>query len=88
MGREETTDQFHNNELGDVYDLYNACNGVMFGELLDVRRLDELSEDEREVLDVPRLREIWLHTASGCAKCRHIVATLNLSRRMRVTVSA
>jgi hypothetical protein len=78
--REETTDQFHDNELGDVYDLYNACNGVMAGELLDVSKLDELSREEREVLDVPRLREVWVHTASGCPKCKDIVAKLNLSR--------
>jgi hypothetical protein len=82
VGREETTDEFHNNELGDVYDLYNACNGAMVGDLLDVRKLDELSAQEREALDVPHPREVWAHTASGCPRCKHIVATLNLSRGM------
>ncbi len=86
MRREETTEQFHNSELGDVYDLYNACNGAMAGDLLDVRKLDELSMEERKVLNVPRLREVWAHTASGCPKCKQIVTTLNISRAaMRAT---
>ena len=69
--------QYHDNELGDVYDLYNACNGVMSGELLDVRKLEELTAQEREVLDVERLRKVWEHTATGCSTCAQIVRTLN-----------
>jgi hypothetical protein len=87
--REEPTDQFHDSELGDVYDLYNACNGAMVGDLLDVRKLDELSPGEKKALNVKRLKEVWTHTASGCRKCKHIVATLNLSRgMMRATARA
>src|ERR1044072_6441403 len=36
--------EFHDSESEDIYDLYNACNGVMFDGFLDVRRLDELSQ--------------------------------------------
>jgi hypothetical protein len=78
--RAEETDGFHNSELGDVYDLYNACNGAMLGGLLDVRRLEELSPEEKGALNVPRLKEVWVHTASGCLTCRNIIETLNLSR--------
>jgi hypothetical protein len=74
-------DQFHDNELGDVYDLYNACNGELRDDgLLDVRRLDSLSAEEAEAFDVERLREVWRHTASGCERCAGIVRILNQSR--------
>lgn len=46
---------FHDSALEDVYDLYKACNGVISGGLLDVRKLDELMAGEREALDVERL---------------------------------
>jgi hypothetical protein len=91
VDREAGTDQFHDSDMGDVFDLYNACNGAMRGGLLDVRKLDELTPDEVEVLDVRRLREVWAHTASGCPECKFIVATLNVSRgnmRSRVGDSA
>lgn len=73
-------EQFHNSKLGDVYDLYNACNGVMLDGLLDVRKLRQLSPEEREVLDVRRLKEVWEHTATGCATCARIVRSLNEAR--------
>jgi hypothetical protein len=79
----EDTDaeQFHDSELGDVYDLYNACNGVMLNDLLDVGKLGELSDEEREVLDVERLKKVWEHTATRCGTCAQIVRTLNDARR-------
>lgn len=71
--------QFHNRESeGDLHDLYNACysrNGV-----LDFQKLDELSEDEAEYLNVPRLKELGVHVASGCAECAAIIKTLNWAR--------
>src|SRR5258707_83813 len=73
------------NETGeseDIYDLYNACNGVVCDGLLDVRALDELSPEELEVLNVRRLKEIWLHTVSGCQTCAGIINTLNAVRGM------
>lgn len=73
-------DQFHDNEAGDIYDLYNACNGVMYNDLLDIDKLDELSAEEAEALDLPRLREVWEHTATGCMKCKNIIRTLNRAR--------
>jgi len=76
----EDAEQFHDSDLGDIYDLYNACNGAMLGGLLDVRMLDELSAAEREVLDVERLNKVWEHTATGCATCARIVRTLNKAR--------
>jgi hypothetical protein len=72
--------EFHDSGSEDVYDLYNACNGIMVDGLLDVSKLDELSPDEVEVLDVQRLKEVWAHTASGCARCAGIIRTLNVVR--------
>ena len=80
MDQEKDNDSFHNSEWGDVYDLYNACNGVIHDSLLDVRKLDELSPEECEFLNIPRLREVWEHTASGCAQCHAIITSLNSAR--------
>lgn len=82
MDKEKGSDPFHDSEEGDVYDLYNACDGaVLASDRLDVSKLDELSAEEREALDVDRLREVWEHT-KGCPICEHIVRTLNLTRRI------
>jgi hypothetical protein len=80
LAREKETDQFHNSESEDIYDLYNACNGVVRNGFLDIRKLDELSPEELEVLNLARLREIWAHTTYGCIKCAEIVRTLNTVR--------
>jgi hypothetical protein len=75
--------QFHDSESEDIYDLYNACNGAVREDgFLDDSKLDELTNEEREVLNVKRLREIWRHTISGCATCAGIVKTLNSVRRI------
>ena len=75
--------QFHNSESEDIYDLYNACNGSVCEDgFLDISKLDELSSEEREILNVKRLREIWQHTTSNCAVCAGIVRTLNSVRRI------
>ena len=81
MDKQRSRNHFHDSELGDIYDLYNACNGVMRGGLLDVCKLEELTAREREVLDVARLHEVWEHTATGCPTCAQIVYTLNAARR-------
>ena len=73
---------FHCSEAGDIYDLYNACNGVFHDGRLDVRKLDELSEEELEVFNVSRLREIWVHTTTGCLNCQSIINILNHARGM------
>lgn len=80
VDKEEGPDGFHDSELGDVYDLYNACNGVMRNGMLDVRELNELSPEEMESIDVARLREVWYHTATGCPICNNIIRTLNTIR--------
>lgn len=72
-------DPFHDSAMCDVYALYNAVNGELDGGRLDLKRLDELSEAEREGLDIARLREVWEHTAD-CPTCTHIVRTLNSAR--------
>lgn len=73
--------EFHDSESGDIYDLYNACNGEIRGDgFLDISKLNELDDDEREIFSVNRLREIWRHTISGCATCAGIVRTLNSIR--------
>ncbi len=77
----EESAQFHDSDSSeDVYDLFNACNGIVINGLLDVTKLDELSPEEAEALDVQRLREVWAHTATGCARCAVIIKTLNLVR--------
>jgi hypothetical protein len=75
----ETT-QFHDCEDGDIFDLYNACDGQLENGLLDIRQLDEFSEEERAQLNVTKLTEIWIHTASGCSQCGGIVQILNSVR--------
>ncbi len=83
---DEKGNAFHDSEsedvgdVADVFDLYTACNGEVLDGVLNVRKLDELSEEEREVLDVPRLKELAAHVVSGCAHCQSIVYTLNRAR--------
>ena len=77
--------QFHDNESGDIYDLYNACNGALHNGRLDIRKLDELSPDEAEFLDIPWLKEVWEHAASGCAHCENVITTLNVAREAKVS---
>jgi hypothetical protein len=77
--QEKDSDEFHDSE-SDVYDLFNACNGAMRDGFLDVNKLNELSPEEAEALNVPRLKEIWRHTKSGCPQCKDIIRTLNLVR--------
>ena len=82
------SDDFHDNELGDIYDLYNACNGVLHNGLLDIRELDQYGPDDYEILNVPRLREVWEHSATGCSKCKDVVTALNnLREAMKPEVS-
>lgn len=77
MDLENDLNHFHDSDAGDIYDLYNACNGVLHNGLLDVRKLDELSQAELEAFDLPRLRDLWSHTASGCSQCAGIITVLN-----------
>jgi hypothetical protein len=80
---EKDADPFHDAGDGeDIYDLYNACNGAVLDGLLDISKLDEYSPGQAEALNVPRLREIWFHTKSGCVKCERIIRTLNRVRKM------
>ena len=72
-------DDFHDSDV-DVYDLYNACNGELYQGRLDIRKLDELTLEEAEILNVPRLKKIWHHTTLGCRKCKEIISTLNAVR--------
>ncbi len=72
--------QFHDGEF-DIYDLYNACDGVVGPDgFLDVDQLKEYAPEEAEELNVPRLVEIWHHTKTGCPECARIVKTLNAVR--------
>jgi len=75
------TEQFHDSEFEDVFDLYNACNGIVRDGFLDVEELNTYTPDEAEELNVPRLREIWEHTRTGCLQCREIVQALHTVRR-------
>lgn len=75
------TDEFHDSDSDvDVFDLYNACNGIMRGGFLDVRELDKYSPDDAKALNVPRLKEIWEHTTTGCLQCRGIIEALHVVR--------
>ena len=46
MDKAEGRDEFHDSESEDIFDLYNACNGVMNKGLLDKAKLDEFSPEE------------------------------------------
>ncbi len=81
MERVQEIEQFHDSE-SDVYDLFNACNGVLDADgLLDVTQLNHYSPDEAEELNVARLRVIWEHTATGCARCAEIIKSLEALRK-------
>lgn len=73
------TDRYHRSGSGGVFELYNACNGRLVDGRLDLSRLDELSGEELEALDVTRLREVARH-AAGCAVCERIIRALTLTR--------
>jgi len=75
------TDFFHETEPDAVYDLYNACNGVLREDgMLEVSKLNELSKEEEAFLNVPRLRELWVHIFGGCTRCETIIQRLNMMR--------
>lgn len=76
------TENYHDSESGDIYDLFNACNGVMVDGLVDVEQLNNYTAEEAEVLNIIRLREIWEHTRRGCLHCRNIVEALHALRRV------
>lgn len=80
MAEQTDTNECHDSEDGDIFDLYNACDGQLQNGFLDIRQLDEFSDAERAELNVTRLREIWIHTASGCLYCEEIVQALNSVR--------
>jgi hypothetical protein len=82
VDQEEKTDSFHDSESEDIYDLYNACNGIIRDGLLDVVQLNEFSPAEAQALNVRRLREIWEHTRSGCPECENIIKALNTVRQI------
>ena len=72
------TDEFHDSDSNvDLFDLYNSTNGIIHNGFLDVRELEKYSSDEAKALNVPRLREIWEHTTTGCAQCREIIKALD-----------
>jgi hypothetical protein len=78
---ENDTAHFHDSESGDIYDLFNACNGIVREGLLDVEQLNNYTPAEAEELNISRLREIWEHTKTGCLHCRDIVKALRMLRR-------
>ena len=80
MRAETTLDEFHDNEAGDIFDLYNACNGVFRGNLLDERMLDDYSAEEAAEINVARLKEVWTHHATGCHHCQTVIDALNQLR--------
>lgn len=80
MNTELATAEFHDSEAGDIYALFNACNGVIVNGLLDVRKLEEYSPEDAKALNVPRLKEVWEH-ASDCGVCKGIIHALSRLRR-------
>lgn len=80
-----TTAECHDSEAGDIYALFNACDGVIVDGLLDVRKLDEYNVGDAEALNVARLRQVWEHTRSGCSECESIVRALT---QLRESVAA
>jgi hypothetical protein len=45
-----------------------------------VRELDKYSPEDAKALNVPRLKEIWEHTTTGCLQCREIIEALHVVR--------
>jgi hypothetical protein len=79
--RVRETEHFHDSE-SDIFDLFNAVDGVLdINGLLDVEQLNHYSPEEAKELNVPRLRVIWEHTATGCARCADIIRKLQILRR-------
>ena len=76
MKHEQTADDFHNDGSAEILALYNACNGVLLDGRLDISKLEEYGPEEALALDIPRLREIWSHSA-GCAQCDRVISFLN-----------
>src|SRR5689334_21524370 len=74
---ENDTLHFHDSESGDIYDLFNACNGIVREGFLDVRQLDNYTAEEAKELNITRLGEIWKHTKTGCSHCQKVVAALS-----------
>jgi len=80
---ENDSDHFHDSESGDIYDLFNACNGIIVRDgLLDVDQLNNYTAKEAEALNIIRLKQVWEHTRTGCPDCRKIVAALHALRRV------
>ena len=83
MDQEKDTSRYHENESGDIYDLYNICGGEVRDDgLLDVSKLDKLSEAVRNAFEVAWLRKVWQHTAAGCEECAGVVRSLNFAREL------
>ena len=81
-----TTAEFHDSEAGDIFSLFNAGDGRIINGLLDVHKLEEYSPADAEALNVPRLKEVWAHTASGCAECESIIRGLSRLRESVETI--
>ena len=78
---EEEGDSFHDSESQDIFDLFNAVNGVVLENgLLDASKLNEYGPADAEALNVPRLWEIYDH-ATGCDQCKQIIRALYDLRR-------
>jgi hypothetical protein len=78
---EEEEDSFHDSESQDIFDLFNAVNGVVLEDgLLDASKLNEYDPADAEALNVPRLWEIYDH-ATECDQCKQIIRALNNLRR-------
>ncbi|HET6976677.1 MAG TPA: hypothetical protein VFI24_10170 [Pyrinomonadaceae bacterium] len=73
--QKDTDDEFHDSDI-DIFALFNAVDGIMRNGFLDVSELDKYSPADAEALNVPRLKEIWKHTTTGCDKCRDIIEAL------------
>jgi hypothetical protein len=78
--------QYHDNESTNVIDLFNAVHGAFQNGQLDVNRLDTLSEEEKQDLDIQRLKDIWSHVKAGCSRCQTIITELSLIPQIAMAV--
>jgi hypothetical protein len=75
-------DNFHEDEFDAVFDLFNACNGEFDSSgMLKKSKLQELTVEEKNILDVPRLTRLWHHIKDGCPECWSVIATISDARR-------
>jgi len=74
--------EFHT-DIDSLQDLYLACEGVIRKDgVLDVSKLNELSKEEQAIFDMPKMKTLSAHVASGCEQCVTTIQGFDTTREM------